>query len=327
MILNLAEAPYSSRDGSYGGAAGFKDGIVYNASNWLVKYPKSTKNMDKVFELSYTTSPLSEFLGSHIYQILNYDVHETALCFRNSRIAVACKDFCDNATLLEIRTLKNAANGELSELLEQSFSSTDSSHSIDLEELLLHLKYNRNLACIPGIEERFWNMIVVDIFINNSDRNDGNWGILRTRESSVLAPVFDNGGSFNSATPDSRIEMLLASTDKLEGSVLNGSTVYSINGKRLSARQMLRRTDSGLAQALIHNVPLIGERMDEICALINSVPETYIAPDENILSVCSKVRKEFYIRGLQLRYERLLKPAYEQIHNTNKLVTHTSIFK
>ena len=36
-----------------------------------------------------------------------------------------------------------------------------------------------------------------DIFINNNDRNNGNWGILRNKDGvDRLAPIFDNGGSF-----------------------------------------------------------------------------------------------------------------------------------
>ena len=53
--------------------------------------------MKKTGALSYVTSPLSEYIGSHIYQILGYDVHETILgvCFEEKRYKVvyACKDF------------------------------------------------------------------------------------------------------------------------------------------------------------------------------------------------------------------------------------------
>lgn len=58
-------------------------------------------------EISYTTSPLSEFLGSKIYELLGYDVHKTLLGIRNNKLVVACKDFCETErTLREVRTLK-----------------------------------------------------------------------------------------------------------------------------------------------------------------------------------------------------------------------------
>ena len=63
---------------AYGGMAGSKLGIIYQGEDWILKFPKSTKGMRKT-EISYTTSPLSEYIGSHIYQILGYPVHETKL--------------------------------------------------------------------------------------------------------------------------------------------------------------------------------------------------------------------------------------------------------
>lgn len=77
IIHDLNGCDLSDRNGTYGGMAGLKEGVVYNGENWLIKYPKNTKGMI-VQDISYTTSPLSEFIGSHIYSILGYDVHETS---------------------------------------------------------------------------------------------------------------------------------------------------------------------------------------------------------------------------------------------------------
>ena len=38
-ILDLSNAEYSNRNGSYGGAAGDKDGIIINGEPWIAKYP------------------------------------------------------------------------------------------------------------------------------------------------------------------------------------------------------------------------------------------------------------------------------------------------
>lgn len=57
--------PLSNRDGTYGGNAGDKDGILINNEYWILKYPKSTKSMNIDQEnIKYTTSPLSEYIGS-----------------------------------------------------------------------------------------------------------------------------------------------------------------------------------------------------------------------------------------------------------------------
>ena len=77
---------------TYGGHSGSKKGIIFNGERWFLKYPKSTKSMN-VVGLSYTTSPLSEYIGSHIYELLGIGVHETRLGIANGKIVVACKDF------------------------------------------------------------------------------------------------------------------------------------------------------------------------------------------------------------------------------------------
>ena len=80
----------------YGGRSGQKLGIVLNDENWFLKFPKSTKNFEKQVNMSYSTSPLSEYIGSHIYKSINIPVHETKLGIKDGRVVVACKDFRKN---------------------------------------------------------------------------------------------------------------------------------------------------------------------------------------------------------------------------------------
>ena len=89
-IYDLENAPLNARNGRYMGQSGLKEGIDFEGKSWLVKYPKTTYGMRNV-DISYTTSPLSEYVGSHIYDILGYDVHETILGVRNKKLVVACK--------------------------------------------------------------------------------------------------------------------------------------------------------------------------------------------------------------------------------------------
>lgn len=43
IIHDLNGCDLSDRNGTYGGMAGLKEGVVYNGENWLIKYPKNTK--------------------------------------------------------------------------------------------------------------------------------------------------------------------------------------------------------------------------------------------------------------------------------------------
>lgn len=99
-IIDFTNSKLSPRNLEYGGRAGEKKGIIYNNEYWFLKYPKNTSVMNNIKGLSYVTSPLSEFIGSNIYKILGYDVHETLLgiCFDGKRYKVvcACKGFIWN---------------------------------------------------------------------------------------------------------------------------------------------------------------------------------------------------------------------------------------
>lgn len=312
MIRNVDNAVYSRKHGTYGGLSGLKDGLIIDGEDWMVKYPKNAQDLSRHAEMLYTNDPVSEFLGSNIYKILGYPVHETMLVERRNKIAVACKDFIDDLRgekLIELRTIKNAANEKLSELLEHRFNNTGSKHSVDFDEMLLHLQYNDVIKGIDGIVDRFWNMLVIDILLNNSDRNNGNWGIIRCFDKpDRLAPVFDNGGSFNGKTPDSRLGRMLENPEVMKNSVLNCCTSYSRDEKIITAKEMLELDIPELKKAVIKNYSLINNKMDEIHKFVNEIPD----------EACSKIRKDFYNKSLDLRFEYLLKKAYIRYTNKNK---------
>lgn len=307
-IYELDACKLSDRNGFYGGQAGSKEGILINDNYWLVKYPKSTKEYHNV-ALSYTTSPLSEYIGSHIYEILGYDVHKTILGIRNNKLVVACKDFCENrGDLFEIRTLKNIYNEKLEKMLEDAFESTGSSHIVQLKELLIHFKQNPVLSKVSGLKERFWECVLIDGLINNNDRNNGNWGVLKTDEGVgyKLAPIFDNGASFSNKHTDEKIQKILEMS--MENHSTNVLTAYGKGNHHYNLSELLNLDNiPELEEAILKVVPLIKERMNIIEFFIQNIPAEYRG-----ISVCSKIKKEFYCKGMEIRLEKLLIPAYEK---------------
>ncbi len=296
----------NERNGTYGGLAGDKEGISFEGENWIIKYPKSTKGMRGELA-SYMTSPLSEYIGSHIYSILGYDAHETRLGIRNRKLVVACRDFCrKEGALREIRTLKNIYNEELSRQLETSLHST-SSYTVDLEELMIQFRYNPILSRIPDLKEHFWNCAVVDILINNNDRNNGNWGLLYENQRYRMAPVYDNGAAFSNKYSDEKIREIMSDGERMQMSSVRTGTVYKLGDKILSAEKLLKVKNPDLKRALKKNVPLIRKNMPLIKEFIEQIPETY-----GDVSVCSRDRKLFYLKGMELRQKYLLEPALMQ---------------
>lgn len=311
-IMNVDDMTFSIKHGTYGGKSCLKDGLVIEGKNWLIKYPKNANVLQNHAEMLYTNDTVSEFLGSHVYQLLGYPVHETMLVERRGKIAVACRDFVDFAKseqLIEIRTLKNSANSKLAEILERDFSSTGSIRVVELDEILLHLKENELLNRVPGIVERFWDMVVVDAFINNNDRNNGNWGILRNSQGEDrLAPIFDNGGSFNGKTPDSRLERLFNSGN-VKSSSLNGISIFGKDDVNYTCRQLLDLDNQDLKSAVVRNYKKIRDAMPQILDLIDNLPDI----------ACSTIRKEFYKESLTTRLEFLLYPTYSKCLKENEL--------
>lgn len=205
-IADLRDCKPSGR--LYGGRAGRKEGILIDGEPWICKYPRPAKELGNGHVPSDSSSPLSEYLGSHIYGLLNIPVHETRLGYRNGKIICACKDFTGgggNRVLYEFSKVKTTLDDDASDGFEQSPSDGSSTF---LSDVLATIETSDILRTIGTREvlDRFWDMFVVDAFIKNPDRNNGNWGVLWDGGSYRLAPVFDNGSSLFSKRTDSVFE-------------------------------------------------------------------------------------------------------------------------
>lgn len=307
MNFDLNAYPLSDRNGTYGGKAGSKEGILIDGEYWIVKYPQNTRGMRGTLA-PYTTAPLSEYIGSNIYDILGIETHKTELGSRNGKLVVACKDFCKyEGSLREIRTLKNIYNQELNEQLEANLSSTSGSHLVDLKDILIHLNYNPVLRQVPEINERFWEQVLVDALINNNDRNNGNWGVLYEDGVYRLAPVFDNGASFSNKLPDSKLQEMNEDEARFIQSVEMSKTVFALGGKPLAVKDITLIEDEGLYETAVTLVPLIQSKLDEIKIFIEQIPESRAG-----LSICSEIRKVFYINSIAYRFEHFLMPVYDK---------------
>ena len=119
----------------------------------------------------------------------------------------------------------------------------------------------------------------------------------------MLAPIYDNGGSFNGKTPDSRLEKMLMNKDIILNSSISGITTFLDNqGKNILSRDMLKLHNDNLYKSLIKNIPIIKASRNDIYKMIDGIPN----------EACSNVRKMFYKETLDLRLIHLLEPAYEK---------------
>ena len=312
MDFNNAEI---ARGIYYGGDAGAKNAVVYGSEAWMIKYPKTTRGLANP-QVSYTTSPLSEYLGSKIYESLGIPVHDTMLGVRNNKVVVACKDFTREPDtemsrgfgglrikrqLVPFHDLKNSfMSGDL-----ESYSGSGSETLLD--EVLATIAGQEELKSIPGVLERFWDMFVVDAFIGNNDRNNGNWGILIEQSNGAisLAPVYDNGNAFFNKRSLAQMEKRLGNDKAMqEDAYQNPLCAYKYTG-----------LDNEGQNINPFNYFKQGENPDCIAAVSRFINSVDFAAVERIvksvpesagnLSVMPEIQKQFYIKVMQLRYDQL----------------------
>ena len=313
----------------YGGDAGAKNAIIHDGDIWMLKFPKTTRDLINP-QISYTTSPLSEYIGSKIYEALGVPVHETLLGVRNNKIVVACKDFTrirggGAANKKQDTTLENqgAAHGNNGmgmhkylipfHDLKNSFMSSDlesysgTGSETLLDEVLATIAGQDELKSIPGVLERFWDMFVIDAFIGNNDRNNGNWGILINPASNVieLAPVFDNGNAFfNKRGVDQMVKRMNNEAALREDAYLTPLCAYKYSGsdsegQKINPFTFMRRNENADCRAAAARF-LKSADLKAIEEIIYSIPEF-----SGNLSVMPKVQKEFYIKLMQIRLDRI----------------------
>lgn len=301
-LYDFNKCEQSNRD--YGGNSGLKLGIIFNGEPWLLKFPKSTFGFRNV-EISYTTSPISEYVGSKVYEILGIPVHETLLGSYNGKVVVACKDMVPTGgRLQEFSELKNRYSPELEAYLT-SASSSDS-HGIALEMIEKMFVLNQSLKNIEGLEAHFWDMFVVDAFIGNPDRNNGNWGVLYTGNGSVISPVYDNGNAFRNKASDRQLQKTIQNEEALKDSAYRIQSCFfeDENGKKINPNNYISELKNPkCADAVRRIVPRI--RLGEIEKMIREIPEKW-----NGLSVVSDIAKEYMYRVMETRYSDILYPTF-----------------
>lgn len=308
QIYNFNNVIASGR--KYGGMAGAKLGIIFNDENWIIKFPKSTRGFNTI-EISYTTTPLSEYLGSHIYESIGIPVHETVLGVKDEKIVVACKDFKEKGErLYEFREIKNEYVKGLEEKIESLSSS--SGNGTDINEIMLIMDNNPTFIDNPMLKDRFWDMFVVDSLIGNNDRNNGNWGILVNEDTKTtrIAPVYDNGASFNNKMSEERMYAILQDKIRFENSAyISRSSAFFENDKNINPLKYIEKSDNPeLNKAILRIVPNIN--LDKIKEIIYSVPNT-----DGATKITSNTVKEFYKKLIEYRYNNILLPVFNKIKN------------
>lgn len=309
MLINFDNCRQNNNK-FYGGNAGQKLEIDFYNEVWFLKFPKSTKGMKDNIR-SYTAAPLSEYIGSNIYEQIGIPVHKTLLGKKDDKIVVACKNFKKPGDeLIEFIKLKNQYFPEIAEVI----NSDSSGNGTDFITVCSIVARNPFLQSIDGLHDRFWDMFVVDEFINNNDRNNENWGILQNGDKFSLAPVYDNGNSFNNKSKDETYLKFLSNESDFRKRVVNDARSIYLSGDKKNinpAQYILQGSNPKCNEAVLRIVPKIN--MKDILDIIDEIPEECEG-----LPVITPIYKEYIKKYLTLNKELVLDRAYEQLLNKDK---------
>ncbi len=268
----------------YGGSEK-KIGIVFGDSLFMLKFQKKTP-----FGLRNNT--ISEYLGSHIYQMLGFTCHDTFLGIYKGENVVACKDFMTNG--YQFVPFNDVGESTIEEDKEEYQYTYD-----DIVELL---QANKKLTNVEKTVSSFFEMYIVDALIGNFDRHGANWGFLKKDNQYSLAPVFDNGSClFPNLNDEDEMLKIINDEEQIDLRVYKFPTSQiKLNNNKSSYFEVISSLQfEEINKALIKIYPMIN--LEKIFNLIDDV------------SAISDIHKTFYKTMIKNRYEKIIKYSYMKL--------------
>lgn len=280
---------------AYSGANGNKISVIYDGEQYMLKFPAQAK-LNK--DMSYSNSCFSEYLGCKIYESIGVPVQKTLLgtytVKGKKKIVVACRDFTSPGIVLQ----------DFASLKNQMIDSERNGYGTDLADILYTFEEQTAIDAAT-LSTRFWDMFIVDAFIGNWDRHNGNWGFLYNTETDemTLAPVFDCGSSLYPQADTEIMEAVLADEAERNHRIYNIPTsAITINNKKIKYFEFISSLENeDCNRALARIVPRID--MSEIESIIDSTP------------FISELQKQFYKTMLRERKTRILDYSLEKLKN------------
>lgn len=286
MLSGIDFTKLERRKKMYAGANGNKISVLYNNEQYMLKFPSFAKQNKKI---SYSNSCFSEYLGCKIYEILEIPVQKTILGTYDvkgkRKVVVACGDFTEPGIVLQdFVSLKN-----------QMIDSERNGYGTDLSDILNTID-EQNIVNREELLSRFWDMFVVDAFIGNWDRHNGNWGFLydtRTDEMEI-ALVYDCGSCLFPQADEVIMNEVLKNSDELKFRVFEIPTsAIMLDGKKIRYFDFISSMQNEDCNKAVRRItPKID--MESIKEIIQETP--YL----------SELQKNFYFTILIERKQRIL---------------------
>ena len=267
----------------YAGSERKKGIVMSDGSCYMIKFQKITA-FGKRF------NHVSEYLGSHIFELAGIPAQSTYLGTFAGEPVVACRDFNTN----------EAQFVPFNDIGESTLEEDKESYQYDYADIMRMLHDNSKLTQVDDTIKLFWRMYVVDALIGNFDRHGANWGFVKEGNAYAMAPVFDNGSClFPNLIDDDGILEVMQNKDEMLKRVYDFPTSQiRLRGKKSSYHQVI---SSGEFPECNEALAFVMANLDcrEMEKLVDGVTRI------------SEVRREFYQRMLRLRYELILRDSHQ----------------
>lgn len=268
----------------YGGSEK-KIGIVFGDSLFMLKFQKKTP-------FGLRNNIISEYLGSHIYQMLGFTCHDTFLGIYKGENVVACKDFMTNG--YQFVPFNDVGESTIEEDKEE--------YQYTYDDIIELLQANKKLTNVEKTVSSFFEMYIVDALIGNFDRHGANWGFLKKDNQYSLAPVFDNGSClFPNLNDEDEMLKIINDEEQIDLRVYKFPTSQiKLNNNKSSYFEVISSLQfEEINKALIKIYPMIN--LGKIFNLIDDI------------SVISDIHKTFYKTMIKNRYEKIIKYSYMKL--------------
>ncbi len=277
----------------YGGKNGGKICIKYNNEDYMLKFPCINEGIS---EYGYSNNCISEYVACNIIKTLGLKVQDTLLGIYNlngsEKIVVACKDFTSDGTILK----------QFAELKNSQIETSKNGYGTELEEIIETIE-EQQIYDTKELKEFFWNIFIADCLVGNFDRHNGNWGFLinESLKKIEIAPIYDCASCLYPQLTDERITQIINDEEEMEARVFVFPTsAIKINDKKINYFEYISSLENeDCNQALLRIFPRIN--IKEINCIIDQTP------------FISDIRKDFYKKIIQMRYEMILQYSYEKI--------------
>lgn len=283
-MWNMDYSRFKSSGRYYTGAER-KKGILIQGKPYIVKYAKNSPQ-------GLTGSYLSEYIGSHLFQMAGIEAQETFLGTCDGLPVVVMKDFIG----------ENESFVSFNDVGDSTLERSRERYRYTYEDIMHMLEENMKLTDVKETIQHFWKMYLMDAWIGNFDRHGANWGFLKKDNQYRMAPVYDNGSSlFPRLNTDEKLMEILNSREEMERRVFQFPTSQILlNGKKSSYYELINS--------------LQYEECNE--ALLMLKPEIQLKNMEKFIGEIEEIspaRKKFYQEILWFRYQEMIEKPYRRL--------------